>query len=345
MTAAEHEADVLIVGAGPVGLFGVFACGQLGMRAMVVDALPEAGGQCTALYPEKPIYDIPGRASITAARLVDDLLEQVAPFRPEFAFGERVTGVVEGQDGTFDATTGCGRRIKVRAILVAAGAGAFEPKRPPLSGIEAFEGTGVFYHVKDPETFRDTRIVIGGGGDSAVDWALALLPVAASVTLVHRRPKFRAAPDSVRKLREASSLGRIRLAIPRQLAGLEGCDGRLTGVTISDMGGMQETLPADVLLPFYGLSTDLGAFADWGLDAGTATIPVDPLTCETRRPGVFAAGDVAGYPGKLKLILSGFAEITTAAHAAYARVFPGKALHFEHSTTKGRPGAEQSAAA
>jgi len=331
-----ERTDVAIVGAGPVGLFAVFECGMLQMRCHVVDALSAPGGQCAALYPEKPIYDIPGYPRIDAAELVDRLAEQAAPFDPVYHLGHPVTGLRQAGDG-FEVDTGNGLRLQARAVVIAAGAGAFGPNRPPLVGIEAFEDKSVFYFVRRREEFRGRRVVIAGGGDSAVDWALALAEVAERVMVVHRRPKFRAAPESAARLQQLAEAGRIDLVIPYQLHALEGEGGELRAVMVADLDGNTRRLEADRLLPFFGLATDLGPVAQWGLALDHHHITVDPATCATSHPGIFAIGDVATYPGKLKLILSGFAEAAQAAHAMYPLVHPGEALHFEYSTTKGVP--------
>ena len=332
-----ERTDVAIIGAGPVGLFAVFECGMLQMRCHVVDALTLPGGQCAALYPEKPIYDIPGYPRIDAAELIDRLSEQAAPFDPVYHLGHAVTGLQPAGDG-FLLETGGGLRLEARAIVIAAGAGAFGPNRPPLTGIEAFEDKSVFYLVRRREDFRGRRVVIAGGGDSAVDWALSLADVAERVMVVHRRPKFRAAPESAARLQQLADAGRIELVIPYQLHALEGDGGELRAVTVADLAGNMRRLDADRLLPFFGLATDLGPVAQWGLALDHNHIVVDPATCATSRAGIFAIGDVASYPGKLKLILSGFAEAALAAHAIHPLVHPGEALHFEYSTTKGVPG-------
>ncbi len=336
MDAPQHDTDVAIIGAGPVGLFAVFECGMLGMRCHVFDALDMPGGQCAALYPEKPIYDIPGYPRIDAGLLVDRLFEQAAPFAPTYHLGQAVTGL-DPAEGGFVVTSASGVKVAARAVVIAAGGGAFGPNRPPLAGIEAFEGKSVFYLVRRREDFRDKRVVIAGGGDSAVDWALSLAELAARVMIVHRRAKFRAAPQSLARLQELAEAGRVELVTPYQLAGLEGGNGELAAVIVADLAGRERRLEADCLLPFFGLATRLGPLAQWGLALDDNRIAVDPATCAASRPGIFAIGDIAAYPGKLKLILTGFAEAAVAAHAIHPLVHPGEALHFEYSTTKGVP--------
>src|SRR5260221_7778706 len=337
MQDSSERCDVAIIGAGPVGLFAVFECGMLEMRCAVFDALPAPGGQCAALYPEKPIYDIPGYPRIDAAELVERLSEQAAPFAPAFHVGQPVIGLTSMEDG-FAIENAVGVRRLARAVIIAAGAGAFGPNRPPLAGIEAFEERSIFYLVRRREDFRGRHIVIAGGGDSAVDWALSLADIAERVIVVHRRAKFRAAPQSAAQLQRLADEGRIELAIPYQLHALEGDDGQLSAVIVADLAGQTRRLEADCLLPFFGLATDLGPLAAWGLKLDHNRISVDPASCATSRPGIFAIGDITAYPGKLKLILSGFAEAALAAHAIYPLVHPGQALHFEYSTTKGVPG-------
>ncbi len=343
MTASPLSTDVAIIGAGPVGLFAVFECGMLRMGCRVIDALDVPGGQCVALYPEKPIYDIPGYPRIDAAELIERLEEQARPFRPDFHLGQRVEALARLAEGGWRLTTSAGTAIEARAVIIAAGVGAFGPNRPPLPGIESFEGRdqgrGVFYMVKRREDFRDRRVVIAGGGDSALDWAILLADVAAQVMVVHRRPKFRGAPDSVARLHALAEAGRVELVVPYQLAGLEGQDGRLEAVIVETLEGERRRLAADALLPFFGLKMALGPIAEWGLNLERNHIAVDPATLETNQPGLFAIGDIATYPGKLKLILSGFAEAAMAAHAIFPLVHPGEALHFEYSTTRGVPGA------
>ena len=342
--AATVETDVAIIGAGPVGLFAVFECGMLRMRCAVIDALDAVGGQCTALYPEKPIYDIPAHPAIDAGALIDRLERQAAPFTPLYMLGRRVERLTEA-DGTFTLGTSQGDTVRGRAVIVAAGAGAFGPNRPPLERLAGYEASGaVRYMVARREEFAGKRVVIAGGGDSAVDWALSLKGVA-HVTMVHRRPKFRAAPDSAARLEQAAARGEIEMAVPYQLRALEGDGSRLSGVVLSTLKGETRTVPADHLLAFFGLSMELGPIAHWGLGLDHSHVSVEPSTCRTSIPGVFAVGDVAAYPGKLKLILQGFSEAAMAAHAIHPLVFPGEALHFEYSTTKGvqAPGAASQA--
>ncbi|WP_456303877.1 NAD(P)/FAD-dependent oxidoreductase [Belnapia moabensis] len=332
---AAIETDVAIIGAGPVGLFAVFQCGMLRMRSVVIDALDSIGGQCVALYPEKPIYDIPAHPAIEGAGLIHQLEAQAAPFRPAYLLGRRVERLVrEGE--TYLLGTSAGDEVRAKAVVIAAGAGAFGPNRPPLAGLEGYEATGaVRYAVSRREEFRGKRVVIAGGGDSAVDWALSLKDVAERVVVVHRRAKFRAAPESAARLEEAAAKGEVEMAIPYQLHGLRGDGGRLSDVVLATLKGEEKVVPADHLLAFFGLSMELGPIAEWGLGLSHSHVSVEPATCMTSLPGVHAIGDIATYPGKLKLILQGFSEAAMAAHAIHPRVFPGEALHFEYSTSKG----------
>jgi len=336
MDSSLQHTDVAIIGAGPVGLFAVFECGMLEMRCHVFDALDVVGGQCAALYPEKPIYDIPGYPRIDAGALVDRLAEQAASFAPTYHLGHAVTALDEATGG-FVVTNAAGVRVAARAVVIAAGGGAFGPNRPPLPGIEQYEGRSVFYMVRRREDFRSKRVVIAGGGDSAVDWALSLAELAEQVMVVHRRERFRAAPQSLTRLHQLAESGKVEMVIPFQLYGLEGAGGCLSAVVVADLAGKQRRLEADCLLPFFGLATQLGPLAQWGFAFDDHRIVVDPASCATSRLGIFAIGDIATYPGKLKLILTGFAEAAFAAHAIYPLVHPGEALHFEYSTTKGVP--------
>ncbi|MEQ8964401.1 MAG: NAD(P)/FAD-dependent oxidoreductase [Azospirillaceae bacterium] len=343
-TAAHGaDTDVAVIGAGPVGLFAVFELGMLGLKATVVDALDMIGGQCVALYPEKPIYDIPGYPRVGAAELIERLAEQAAPFAPAYRLGNQVVGLTRTEDERWRLTLSDGAEIVATVVVVAAGVGAFGPNRPPLPGIEKFEhlppGHGVHYLVGRKEDYRGKRVVIAGGGDSALDWAIELADVAASVAVVHRRDKFRGAPESVSRLRQLAEAGAIDIVVPYQLAGVEGDDKGLAAVTVRTLEGEERRLDADALLPFFGLSMNLGPIADWGLALTKNHIAVDQATCATSAPGIFAIGDIATYDHKLKLILTGFAEAASAAHAIFPLVRPGEMLHFEYSTTKGVPGA------
>ncbi len=329
--------DVVVIGAGPVGLFAVFECGMAKLRCHVVEALEAVGGQCAALYPEKPIYDIPAHPSLTGADLVERLTAQSAPFNPVYHLGQKVTKLTRGGD-RWQVETDKGVCLSAPVVIIAAGAGAFGPNRPPLDGLAAYEGTSIFYLVTRREAFRGQRVVIAGGGDSAVDWAISLSEIA-HVSVIHRRPKFRCAPESAARLDQLAKAGVIDLVVPYQLHGLEGNpeSGQLNAVTVIDLDGGVRSIPADVLLPFFGLATDLGPIAEWGLALERHTVTVDQATSQTSVAGIFAVGDVCHYPGKLKLILTGFAEVAQAAQAAFAVVHPGEALHFEHSTTTGVP--------
>jgi thioredoxin reductase (NADPH) len=329
--------DVAIIGAGPVGLFAVFECGMLKLSSLLVDALGEVGGQCAALYPEKPIYDIPAHPAIEAAELIARLEAQIAPFAAPRLLNRRVESLTGGA-GHFTLTTSLGDIIHAKAVIIAAGAGAFGPNRPPLEGLEDFEATGaVQYYVKKREEFRSKHVVIAGGGDSAVDWALALKDIAASVHVIHRRAKFRAAPESAAQLDAAAAEQKIDLVIPYQLHALHGAGGVLASVEVADLDGNTKHIAADVLLPFFGLAMELGPIAQWGLALERGHLTVSPATCVTSVPGIFAIGDIATYAGKLKLILQGFSEAAMAAHAIYPIVYPDVALHFEYSTSKGVP--------
>lgn len=332
-----YQTDVVIVGAGPVGLFSIFQCGMLRLKCHVIDALDSVGGQCAALYPEKPIYDIPAHPKVTGADLVDNLYQQCLPFNPTFHLGQQVTHIEQLDElgKSWRVSTSKGSIIECRALIIAAGVGAFGPNRPPLSNIEQFEGHSVYYYVKNRDQFKDKHIVIAGGGDSAVDWAISLSELAASVSVVHRRAKFRAAPESEAKLNELAEQGVIRLVTPYQLEGLEGSEQRLVKVIVKSMDNELQTLQADYLLAFFGLSMNLGPIAEWGLGLERSHISIDPSTAATNRAGVYAIGDIATYPHKLKLILTGFGEAAQAAHAIRHFLYPDEIIHFEHSTTKG----------
>ncbi len=327
--------DVAIIGAGPVGLFAIFELGMLKIKCCVIDTLPAVGGQCTALYPEKPIYDIPAFPSIAGADLIAQLEKQAAPFAPQYVLGEQVVSCEKLASGIWNLATNKGTKIEAKAILIAAGCGAFGPNRPPLADLEKYEDTSVHYMVARREDFRDAEIVIAGGGDSAVDWAVSLAELAKKIYVVHRRDKFRAAPDMVDKMQALAKDGNVELVVPYQLEALQGDGKKLTGVTVKQMDGTMRDLPAQHLLAFFGLSMELGPIANWGLNLDMNHITVDRGTMETNVAGIFAIGDIATYEHKLKLILCGFAEAAHAAHAIREIVFPGTAYHFEYSTSKG----------
>lgn len=338
MTATDkkYSTDVLIIGAGPTGLFAVFECGMLKMKCHVVDSLEQIGGQCAALYPEKPIFDIPAAPVLTGGELIARLEEQAEPFQPVYHLNQQVVKLArEGE--TFKAVTAAGTEISCKAVIIAGGAGAFGPNRPPLESLEKYEGKSVFYMVKRREDFAGKTLAIAGGGDSAVDWAVSLAELAKKICFIHRRDKFRAAPESVDKLHALAKSGKVEMVIPYQLHALHGTDGVLKSIELSDLDGKTKTLDADILLPFFGLTPALGPIAEWGVKVDLHHIPVDPATQETNVPGIFAVGDIATYKNKLKLILTGFSEAAMAAHAIHPLVFPGQALHFVYSTTKGVP--------
>lgn len=326
------KTDVLIIGAGPVGLFAVFELGLLDIKAHLVDILDKVGGQCAELYPEKPIYDIPGIPQVTGQGLTDGLMEQIKPFNPTFHLGEMITTIENVGDPLFHVTTDSGKTFEAKVVVIAAGGGSFQPKRPPIAGIEAYEEKSVFYAVRKMEQFRDKNIVVVGGGDSALDWTLNLQPIAKRLTLVHRRDDFRGAPDSVNKMRALVAAGKMDLRIG-QVTDLEGADGVLSAASIKDKDGALARVEVDALLPFFGLTMRLGPVADWQLDMQDNLIKVDVSTFETNRPGIFAIGDINIYPGKLKLILSGFHEGALMAQKAHHYVHPEKRLVFQYTTS------------
>ena len=328
---APIEADCVIVGAGPVGLFAVFELGLLDIKAHVLDILPKPGGQCAELYPEKPIYDIPALPIVTGQGLTDALLEQIKPFDPTFHFGERVDVLQKLEDGRFVLATDGGKSFITKLIVIAAGGGSFTPKRPPLEGIEAYEGRSVFYSVRRMEDFRDQDIFIVGGGDSALDWTLNLQPFARSLTLMHRRDDFRAAPASVNKMRELVAAGKVQMKLG-QMTTLIGAGGQLQSVKCKGADGDFE-VTATRLMPFFGLTMKLGPIADWGLNLEENLIPVDTEKFQTSQDRIFAIGDINTYPGKLKLILSGFHEAALMAQAAHKIVYPDKRLIFQYTTS------------
>ncbi len=326
------KTDVLIIGAGPVGLFAVFELGLLDMKAHLIDILDKVGGQCAELYPEKPIYDIPGIPYITGHGLTEALMEQIKPFGPTFHLGEMVETVEKIGDPAFRVTTDRGKVFEAKVVVIAAGGGSFQPKRPPINGIEPYEGKSVFYAVRRMEQFRNQNLLIVGGGDSALDWTLNLQPLAKRVTLLHRRDEFRAAPDSVNKMRALVQAGAMDLRLG-QVTALEGADGQLTGAVVKGNDGSSQKIDCDAMLPFFGLTMKLGPVANWGITLADELIPVDTEKFETNIEGVFAVGDINTYPGKLKLILSGFHEVALMAQKAHRYIYPEKRLVFQYTTS------------
>ncbi|MGE0742722.1 MAG: NAD(P)/FAD-dependent oxidoreductase [Hyphomonadaceae bacterium] len=329
---AAYETDVIIVGAGPVGLFAVFELGLLDLKSHLVDVLDRPGGQCAELYPEKPIYDIPGLPVATGQELTDRLMEQIAPFKPTFHLAQMAESLERLPDKRFRLKTELGTTITAPVLVIAAGGGSFVPRKPKIDGLEAFEGTSVHYAVRQMERFRDRDIVVAGGGDSALDWVLNLQPLAKSTTLIHRRDDFRAAPHSVAKMRALVAEGKVRLEIA-DLKGLAGADGQVSAVVCQtkEKGGYE--IPCNEVLAFYGLTMKLGPIADFGLNLNENLIPVDTEKFETSEPGIFAIGDINTYPGKLKLILCGFHEGALMAQAAFKIARPGERLVFLYTTS------------
>jgi thioredoxin reductase (NADPH) len=326
------KTDVLIIGAGPCGLFAVFELGLLDIKAHLIDILEKAGGQCAELYPEKPIYDIPGLPIVTGQGLTENLMKQIEPFKPTFHLGEMVEAVERIGNPGFRITTDRGKVFEARTVVVAAGGGSFQPKRPPVPGIEAYEGTSIHYAVRKMDEFRDKRLLVVGGGDSALDWTLNLAPIARSLTLLHRRDQFRAAPDSINKMRALLAEGKIDLKLG-QITSLEGDNGVLRAAHAKPDKGDPYRIECDAMLPFFGLTMKLGPVANWGLNLVDDLIPVDTESFETNVPGIFAIGDINTYPGKLKLILCGFHEAALMAQKAHHYVYPDKRLVFQYTTS------------
>ena len=324
--------DVVIVGAGPVGLFQVFELGLLGLRAEVVDSLPQVGGQCIELYPDKPIYDIPAIPVCTARELIERLNEQIRPFNAGMHLGQEVTEVSARADRRFDVTTSRGTRFDAGAVIIAGGVGSFQPRKLALEGAERHEGTSIHYRIKDTAPFIDKDLVILGGGDSALDWTLELVDKARSVVLVHRRPEFRAAPASVQRMLALRDAGRLD-QIEAQVQSLVEQDGKLVAVRLGTRDGMTRSVSLDQLLVFWGLHPKLGPIANWGLELHRKTIGVDTARFQTSVPGIFAVGDINDYPGKKKLILSGFHETALAAFAVREHLRPGEKVHLQYTTT------------
>lgn len=326
------KTDVLIIGAGPCGLFAVFELGLLDMKVHLVDILDKIGGQCAELYPEKPIYDIPGIPFVTGDGLTKALLEQIKPFGPTFHLQDMVQTIEKIGDPLFKVTTEQGKVFETKVVVVAAGGGSFQPKRPPIPGIEAYEEKSVFYAVRQMEKFRGKRVLIAGGGDSALDWTLNLAPIASHLTLLHRRQDFRAAPDSVNKMMALVGEGKIDLVLG-QVTTLEGADGQVSKAIVKRNDGSNFEIACDAILPFFGLTMKLGPVANWGLKLKDNLVEVDTESFETSVPGIFAIGDINTYPGKLKLILCGFHEGALMAQKAHRYIFPDKKLTFQYTTS------------
>lgn len=332
------KTDILIIGAGPTGLFAVFEAGLLKLKCHIIDALPQIGGQLSELYPKKPIFDIPGYPEVLAGDLVDNLMEQIKQFQPGFTLGERAETIEILEDGTFVVTTDKGTKHQANSIAIAGGLGSFEPRKPLIQDIEFYENKGVKYFIKNPEKFRDKRVVISGGGDSALDWSIFLANVASEVTLIHRRNEFRGALDSVEKVQELKNQGKIRLITPAEVVGLNGSE-RLESVDLDDGKGGHQKIETDYFIPLFGLTPKLGPIANWGLEIEKNAIKVNnALDYQTNIPGIYAIGDVNTYPGKLKLILCGFHEATLMCQSVYQRMNPGKKYVMKYTTVSGVDG-------
>lgn len=330
------EKDIAVIGAGPSGIFAVFQAGMLGMSCALLDTLEFLGGQCMALYPQKPIYDIPSHKNIDAEQLINNLVQQAMPFAPHILLGHMVMQLKkEGQ--YWHLTTSKNHIVKVKGIIIAAGGGSFGPNKPPLANIEQYENSSVFYYVQDRRAFSNKRLMIAGGGDSALDWAISLADIAKKIYIVHRRDKFRALPQTVDLMMKLVKEGKIELVIPYQLHGLVGENQQLRSVSLIDLDNKVIEIEVDALLPFFGLAMELGPIANWGLHFVKKHISVQAESMQTNLEGIYGIGDIVTYPGKLKLILTGFAEAAIACHSLYSIVYPDKALHFEYSTTKGIP--------
>jgi len=332
------ETDILIIGAGPTGLFAVFEAGLLKLRCHLIDSLPQPGGQLTEIYPKKPIYDIPGYPDVLAGDLVENLMKQIEAFKPGFTLGERAETCERQKDGSFIVTTSEGTQHKAPVVAIAGGLGSFEPRKPPLENILDYEGKGIDYMVKEPEKYRNKRVVIAGGGDSALDWTIFLADVASEIHMVHRRKNFRGALDSVEKVESLAKEGAVNLITEAEVKGLHG-EERLEGVTIEkkkDAGALR--IDTDYFIPLFGLSPKLGPLGEWGLEVEKGAIKVDTLDYQTNVPGIFAIGDINTYEGKLKLILCGFHEATLMCQSAYKIIHPDKKLSFKYTTVAGKPG-------
>ena len=326
------KTDALIIGAGPCGLFAVFELGLLDIKAHLIDILDKIGGQCAELYPEKPIYDIPGIPMVTGQGLTDALMEQIKPFGATFHLNEMVETIEKIGDPLFRVTTDAGQVFETKVVIISAGGGSFQPKRPPVPGIEAYEGKSVFYSVRKMDAFRDKDILIVGGGDSALDWTLNLQPIAKSMTLLHRRDDFRAAPHSVEQMRALVKAGKMQMKLG-QVASLEGEGGQVTAAVVKGNDNTTFKVPCNTVLPFFGLTMKLGPVANWGVKLENNLVPVETSAFETNVPGIFAIGDINTYPGKLKLILSGFHEGALMSQKAHRYIYPDKRLVFQYTTS------------
>ena len=331
------QTDILIIGAGPCGLFTVFEAGLLKMRCHLIDSLPHPGGQCTEIYPKKPIYDIPAYPSILAGDLTDQLMEQIKPFSPGFTLGERAESIEKDDEDQFVVTTNRGTQHRAPIIAIAAGLGCFEPRKPPVEDLLSFEDNGVEYIIKDPEFYRGKKVVISGGGDSALDWTVFLADVASEVTLVHRRPSFRGHPDSVQKVMDLAEQGKINLLTNAEVVGVAG-EESLGSVDVKHKTDGISKVETDHWVPLFGLSPKLGPLGEWNLNISKNAIEVDTFDYSTNIPGVYAVGDINTYPGKLKLILCGFHEATLMVQSAYKRIYPNKNLVLKYTTVSGAPG-------
>ena len=329
--------DICIIGAGPVGLFAVFEAGLLKMKCHLIDALPQVGGQLSEIYPKKPIYDIPGYPSVLADELVKNLMEQIAPFQPEFTLGERVEQVEKQDNGRFLVRGAEGTVIDAGVVAIAGGLGSFEPRKPEVERLEDFERRGVDYMIKDPEKYRGKKVVLAGGGDSALDWAVYLTDVAAELHLVHRRESFRGAIDTAEKVMELAKSGKLHLHLKTEMTALRG-DDHLSGIAISGKDQESQWIETDYFIPLFGLSPKLGPIAEWGLDIEDRAIQVNTKDFQTNIPGIYAIGDVNTYPGKLKLILCGFHEGALMAQGAFGYLYPDKKLSFKYTTVTGIEG-------
>jgi len=326
--------DICIIGAGPVGLFAVFEAGLLKMRCHLIDVLPQVGGQLSEIYPQKPIYDIPGFPTINAQQLVDGLMEQIEPFHPSFSLGERVNELFQVEDGSFVTRTSDDTEVHSKVVVIAGGLGCFEPRKPAIDGLEQFEGKGVSYMVKNPEAYRGRKVVLAGGGDSALDWTIFLADIADEVTLIHRGDTFRGAPDSAEKVFELATEGKINLILQSHINAIKG-NGHLQQVEVIGRDNETTVIEADHLIPLFGLTPKLGPIAEWGLNVDKSAIMVDTVDYSTNVKGVYAIGDINIYPGKLKLILCGFHEAALMAQSAFKHVYPDQKLSFKYTTVYG----------